>query len=387
MFDRGKPISAIVARTLYDGIGADPLTDQLVVIENGLISEVRPQDQDPADASGFITAEVLAPGFIDMQINGAADVQFNEEPTVDAVARIAAGARQGGTTHILPTFITAPGTDYRQAISAANAAIEAGLPGVLGLHLEGPFLSPERPGIHPPAFIRPLTNEDVEDIGQAKGTVLVTLAPEVQELDLIRALSAAGVLVFAGHSNATAGDMGAAIEAGLTGVTHLFNAQSQITAREPGVVGAALMRPELHAGIIADGLHVDPQNLAMTAQLMGSRLCLVTDAMKTLSGTVTEFDLFGTPITLKQGRLTGPDGTLAGAHLAMDQAVRNAIAMMGVTPTQALQMASTNPARALGLEGQLGRIRPGYRASLSALSQNFESVATIVDGRLFAHAQ
>lgn len=383
MSDHGRPISAIAARTLYDGVHDDPLTDRLVTIEDGTISGIRPLAEAPERGEDTMVVDMLAPGFIDMQINGAADTQFNEEPAVDALARIATGARQGGAAHILPTFITAPNATYLQAIEAANTALQAAVSGVLGIHLEGPFLSPERPGIHPAAFIRPLTHDDVEAIRRARGTVLVTLAPEAQDIDLIRDLTAAGILVFAGHSNATADDMNAAIEAGLTGVTHLFNAQSQVSAREPGVVGSALMCKALSAGIIADGLHVAPQNLAMAARLMGERLCLVTDAMKTLGGTLTRFDLYGTPVTLKDGRLTGPDGTLAGAHLAMDQAVRNAIAMMDRSPAQALRMASTNPARALGLDSQLGRIHPGYRASLSLLSPDFQAVGTVVDGRLF----
>lgn len=383
MSDHGRPISAIAARTLYDGVHDDPLSDQLVTIEDRTISGIRPLPKAPERIEDTMVVDVLAPGFIDMQINGAADTQFNEEPTADALARIAAGARQGGTAHILPTFITAPNARYLHAIEAANTALQATVPGVLGIHLEGPFLSPERPGIHPTAFIRPLTRDDVEAIRRAKGTVLVTLAPEAQDIGLIRDLTAAGVLVFAGHSNATAADMRLAIEAGLTGVTHLFNAQSQVSAREPGVVGSALMRADLFAGIIADGLHVAPQNLAMAARLMGDRLCLVTDAMKTLGGTLTRFGLYGTPVTLKDGRLTGPDGTLAGAHLAMDQAVRNAVTMMGCSPAQALRMVSTNPARALGLDTQLGRIHPGYRASLSILSPDFDAVGTVVDGRLF----
>jgi N-acetylglucosamine-6-phosphate deacetylase len=380
--ETGQPIATLFARTLFDGLSDMPTHDRLIVIDDGMIAQVRwhaPGDPLPP---GTVEADIAAPGFIDMQINGAADTQFNEDPTADAIARIAAGGRKGGTAHILPTFITAPEMDYRHAIAAAEQALEQGVPGVLGIHLEGPFLSPDRPGIHPPRFIRPMTGDDTTAIGQAAGTVLVTLAPECQDVGLVKSLVRSGVRVFAGHSNATAADMDTAIEAGISGVTHLFNAQSPITGREPGVVGSALMRPELVAGIIADGYHVHPQNLAMAARLMGNRLCLVTDAMKTLAGTVTAFDLYGTPVRLDEGCLRGPDRTLAGAHLAMDEAVRNAIAMMNVSPAAAFKMASTNVAHALGLGGELGLIMPGRRASITLLEDELHAQGVVVDGRL-----
>jgi N-acetylglucosamine-6-phosphate deacetylase len=382
LVDHGHRIKTILAHDLYDGLTDHPRTNQLITIANGIIKDIQSVSGKQAVPTGTVEAKVVAPGFIDIQINGAAGAQFNEEPTAEAIDRIAAGARKGGTAHIMPTFITAPGSDYADAIAATNKALETRVPGALGVHLEGPFLSPERPGIHPREFIRKLEQADVDAIESAKGTVLLTLAPECQDHELIRQLVASSVRVFIGHSNAKKPDVERAIEAGVSGVTHLFNAQSQIAARDPGVVGSALMRPELFAGIIADGLHVDPQNLAMVAKLMPERLCLVTDAMKTLAGTLTSFDLYGTTITLDDGRLTGPDGTLAGAHLAMDEAVRNAIAMMDISPAHALRLASTSPARALGLSGQLGAIKPGYRASLTLLNADFQTQRVIVDGTM-----
>ncbi len=379
-----RAVGAVHARALYDGSAEEPLRDQVVEIASGRIATVRPFGGGEGAKAEIISADVVAPGFIDLQINGAADVQFNEEPSVEAIARIAAGARAGGSAHILPTFITAPGIDYEQAIAAANAAQDEGVPGVLGIHLEGPFLSPERPGIHPARYIRPLDETDVANIERAAGAVLVTLAPERQDLALVRRLADRGVRVFAGHSAAGLAEMDEAIDAGVCGVTHLFNAMSQIAGREPGVVGAALMRPELFVSLIADGHHVHPSNMAMAARLAPDRLCLISDAMKTLAGTVTRFDLYGVPVTLGEGCLRGPDGTLAGAHLAMDEAVRNAMSLMNVSPGQALRMVSANPARALGLDHELGRIAPGYRASLTLLNSDLTAKAVIVDGRLHA---
>ncbi|MBO6673467.1 MAG: N-acetylglucosamine-6-phosphate deacetylase [Rhizobiales bacterium] len=387
MTDLGHPIDTIFARTLFDGVGDSPTHDQFISIADGHIAEVRSRATGEAIPGGALKVNIVAPGFIDMQINGAADAQFNEDAAVETLERMAAGARNGGTAHILPTFITAPGRDYVKAIDATNQAIEAQVPGVLGIHLEGPFLSPDRPGIHPAQYIRPLNREDLHRIQNAMGTVLVTLAPECQDHGLIRELVESGVTVFIGHSNARADDIDKAIQVGVSGVTHLFNAQSQITARDHGVVGSALMQPSLFTGIIADGHHVHPQNLAMAAKWMPDRLCLVTDAMKTLAGTTTSFDLYGTPITLHDGRLTGPDGTLAGAHLSMDQAVRNAIAMMQVSLAQAIKMASRNPARALGLSDALGAVKPGLRASLTMMDSKLHAAGVIVDGRAFINAQ
>lgn len=378
--DNDRPVRTIFARTLYDGLADEALPNQFLTIADGAIAGVEACSNEAALAPGTLMADVVTPGFIDMQINGAADTQFNEEPTVDAIARIASGARKGGTAHILPTFITAPDTDYARAIDAANGALRAGISGVLGVHLEGPFLSTKRPGIHPANAIRPLAASDVDIIKTAQGVVLLTLAPEEQDLDLVAELASKGVCIFVGHSQASFADMDAAIAAGVRGVTHLFNAQSQIAGREPGVVGTALMHPELSAGIIADGFHVHPQNLTMAAKLMGERLCLVTDAMKTLAGTLTGFDLYGTEISLADGRLTGPDGTLAGAQLAMDEAVRNAIALMGVSPAQAVKMATANPAMALGISDRLGTIKPGHRASLTLLNSDWQTQGVIVEG-------
>lgn len=371
----------ILAAEVYDGDGGDALKYQLISLANGRIASVEAAPARlPRDT---VEAEVVSPGFIDLQINGAADVQFNDDPTPEAVARIAHGARDGGTAHILPTFITAPRDTYRAAITAVRKAMRHEVPGILGVHLEGPFLSPERPGIHPPNCIRPLTPEDVEAICAAGPVTLVTLAPECQDPALVRGLTRAGVTVFAGHCTPTADQIAAATGDGLSGATHLWNAMPPLAGRAPGLVGRTLTDPRLFAGIIADGHHVDPLNLRLAATMMPDRLCLVTDAMCTLAGTRTGFEIFGVPITLRDGRLTGPGGTLAGAHVAMDESMRNMVRFAGISPGLAIAMASRNPARAIGLGGELGRIAPGYRASLTCLSADFRAERVIVDGQLF----
>lgn len=377
--------TTFLAERLFDGGGGAAATDRLVHVDRGRILAIEPAEgRRPADA---ITVPILAPGFIDLQINGAGDALFNDTPDAQTIGTIAAAARKGGTAHLLPTYITAPGTGFTQALAAVADAVRAGVPGILGVHLEGPFLSPARPGIHPPDAIRPLTGPDCDLICRAAPLMrLVTLAPERQDPALLKRLIASGVRVFAGHSEASDAQMAAAADAGLIGATHLFNAMPPLAGRQPGIVGAVLAEPGLFAGIIADAIHVAPRNLSLAARLMPERLCLVTDAMPTLAGKNTQFTLMGRPIRLIGNRLEGTDGTLAGAHLSMIEAVRNMMALADVSPGRAIAMASANPARALGLERELGAISPGYRASMTLLDDSFAVRQVMVDGRLFAAA-
>lgn len=373
----------VLARQLFDGIGQTGIADQLIELADGKISAIHPATAADLADPNLLSAEIIAPGFIDIQINGAGGVQFNFAPLVATLDQIATGARQGGTAHILPTFITAAGTAYQTAIAVAKQAIDAGVPGILGLHLEGPFLSPERPGIHDPNAIRPITPEDIAALtADFPGPLLLTLAPEKLPAGALGALTKAGVVVFAGHSAATARVMAEAEQQGMRGTTHLFNAMSQITAREPGVVGAVLASPALFAGIIADGQHVAVENLRIAAQLMPDRLCLVTDAMLTLASDTDQFTLNGQQILLRGGRLTNTAGTLAGAHIAMDESLRNMVAFTQLPLAAIFKMASLNPARALGLQHELGLIQPGYRASLTLLSADLKTTAVVVDGSL-----
>jgi N-acetylglucosamine-6-phosphate deacetylase len=369
----------IAARRLFPGGGLPPEKDRVIEVAGGRILSVRSRAEAPRDVV-LRDHEIVAPGFVDLQINGGGGVLFNDAPTVATVERIARAARKGGTAHILPTFITAEGAAYAHALAAVEDAMAGGVPGCLGVHLEGPFLSPSRPGIHPARHIRPMTEEDADRIGAFPHPCLLTLAPEEAEARLIERLIASGVTVFAGHTEATAEEMVRAADLGLSGVTHLWNAMSQLQGRAPGAVGATLTDPRLCAGIIADGLHVHPLNLRLAANAMGDRLFLVTDAMPTLGAEIDAFDLSGVAVRLEAGRLVSPGGTLAGAHLAMDEAVRNMVSLAGVPVADALDMASGRPARVLGLGEALGRITPGFRASLACLHGDLRTVAVMVDG-------
>lgn len=372
--NKSQDSTRILARMLYDGTGAPGRPDVVVEITDGIITRVVPWQR--GSTTNIEEYPVLSPGLIDIQINGANDRQFNDSPTVEALAGMAEGAAKGGTAWILPTFITAPEHDYLAAISSARRAIETGVPGILGLHLEGPFLSPERPGIHEPGAIRRISETDLEALTAGfPGPLLLTAAPEEMPAGALQRLTQAGVIVFAGHSAASYAQMAAAEADGLRGVTHLFNAMSQITVREPGVVGAALASKRLFAGLIADGHHVHWANIGLAGRLMPDRLCLVTDAMCTLAGTRTGFSARGERISLRDGRLTSADGTLAGAHIAMDASIRNLIDHGITAPELAVRMATLNPASALKLQHSIGRVVEGMESGLTAFDRDWQAVA------------
>lgn len=381
--NRGVRPGRVLARLLFDGESLIGLPDRVIELDEGRISAIRLAERADHDDPAIPSADVVAAGFIDLQINGAGGAQFNFDASAAALERIAAGARQGGTAHILPTFITAPGAAYADAIAAVRAAIEGGIAGILGVHLEGPFLSPERPGIHDPLSIRQMTAADIDAItAPFPGPVLMTVAPECLPEGALELLVQAGLTVFAGHSMATSQVMAEAERLGLRGVTHLFNAMTQMSGREPGIVGAVLASKRLFAGIIADVHHVAAENLRIAAQLMPDRLCLVTDAMLTLASDLRQFKLNGQDICLSEGRLTNVRGTLAGAHVAMDESLRNMIRFAEVPLAIALNMASRNPAAAVGLSHELGLVKPGYRASLTFLDADLAATAVVVDGLL-----
>jgi N-acetylglucosamine-6-phosphate deacetylase len=289
--------------------------------------------------------------------------------------------RKGGTTGCLPTLIS----DRCEVIErlAAVAAVCLKIPGVLGFHLEGPAINQSRKGIHPEAEIRVPDQRDLAAIKSfgGRGRSVVTLAPECVPASMIDELVDAGLRVAAGHSDATSDEIRKAVARGVCGVTHLFNAMSQLNAREPGLVGAALEDDRLMAGLICDGIHVDRAALRIAFRCKGrDRLMLVTDAMPLVGTNERQFILLGRQITLRDNRLTGPDGTLAGAHLTMIEAVRNAVAFLDISLDDALIMASRTPAAFLGLEAELGRIAPGYRADLVAFNPKFEVVGTWIGG-------
>ena len=317
-----------------------------------------------ADRHIDLGGALLLPGFIDVQVNGGGGVLFGESPSVAGIQKMAEAHARFGTTGLLPTIISSDLHVIADAIAAVEAAIDEGVPGVLGIHVEGPFLSRERKGIHDASKFRTLDDEAFALLtSMRRGKTIVTLAPEETAPERIAQLAAAGVLVCAGHTNASYGQTREALAHGLRGFTHLFNAMSQISPREPGVVGAALDDPNSWCGLIVDKRHVAAPVLRIALRCKGAdKLMLVTDAMPSVGNPEKTFALQGRTISVENGVCVGPDGTLAGSDLDMAAAVRNSIDELGIDLATAVHMASTTPAGFLGLERELGSIAPGYRA-------------------------
>jgi len=316
-----------------------------------------------------------------VQVNGGGGVLFNDDPSIESIQAIGQAHRHFGTTGFLPTLISDDLDVVARAIEAVRAAIGHGVPGVLGIHIEGPFLNADRRGVHDAGKLRSLDAAAVELLSTPHGGItMVTLAPERTTPELIRALSAAGVIVSAGHTNATFDELQPALAAGLRGFTHLFNAMSPLTSREPGAVGAALAAEQAWCGLIVDGHHVHPEvmKLALRAK-RHDRFMLVTDAMPSVGSDLKSFRIQGRSITVTGDRILDEDGRLAGAHLDMASAVRNSVKLLGADLATALRMGSRNPAEFLGL-ADVGRIATGQRANLVLLDDELQVRGTWIDG-------
>jgi N-acetylglucosamine-6-phosphate deacetylase len=377
----GNGRSALAAGHVFDGVRLHE--SSAVVLDGSCIAAVVPRSELP---SGIMVHELpegawLAPGFIDLQVNGGADILFNDSPTPESILAIAAAHRKFGTTGLLPTLISDTPAKMKAALEAVQTLIEAE-PSVLGIHLEGPFLSPEKAGIHDRGVIRRPTPEDERLLSlPRKGKILMTLAPEEVPAGFIGRLAQAGVHLSLGHSMATYAQTKTAVAEGITGFTHLFNAMRPLAAREPGPIPVALESPDVWYGLIVDGIHVDPAMLRLALRGAG-RPMLVTDAMPPVGGERSGFMLQGRKITVRSGRCSSPEGTLAGAALDMASAVRNCVDLVGVPLTQALRFASAHPASFLGLDHMLGRLAAGCRADIVAFEpKRLDVLATWVAGR------
>lgn len=370
--------TALVGALVFDGEAL--LEGRAVIVEAGrIVGLVRDADV-PAGTEQKKIAGILAPGFIDTQVNGGGGVLFNDTPTVEGITTIGAAHRRYGTTGFLPTLITDTRDLMATAISATEEAIAAGVPGVLGVHLEGPFINPERKGAHDPRYIRAVDDADLALLtASRKGRTLVTIAPEVVPVEAIARLAAGGCLVSAGHTLATYEQVALARSAGLTAFTHLYNAMPPLAGRAPGPIGLALEDAGTRFGLIVDLIHVAAPAIRIAAAAGHDRTMLVTDAMPSV-GSDVPFTLNGRIVNRIDGRLTLPDGTLAGSDLDMAGAVRNCVHAIGLPIEAALRMASRNPAEFLGLGRELGYISPGFRANLVLLDDDLRATATWIDG-------
>jgi len=359
------------------------LDHHALVVDGGSIRALvddndRPRRGEEIDLGGG----VLAPGFIDWQINGGGGVLFNAEPTVDAIARIAHAHRREGVTGFLPTVVTDAPDVLAAALTAARKA-HVRVPGALGVHVEGPFIDPRRKGVHPAEFIRPMREKDADAlIAMRAGAMVVTLAPASAPLELIARLADAGILVSLGHSDATAEEANAVFDAGARAATHLFNAMSQLNSRAPGVVGAVLADPRIICGLIADGehAHAAAYRAAIAAKGPGG-VALVSDAMPPAAGGPDTFELQGRRMRRAGLKLVDENGTLAGAAITIRDAVRYVATTLGLPLAAALTMATLTPARLLGLDDRIGRLAPGFAADLVHLTDALDVAEVWMGGQ------
>lgn len=327
---------------------------------------------------------MILPGFIDIQVNGGGGVQFNEQPSVEGICAIGAAHRRFGTTGFLPTLLSDDLSVVAKAIAAVGSAMAIGVPGLLGIHIEGPFLNKVHKGAHDAAVFRAIDEQAVDLLSSLKtGTTLVTLAPEMTTAQTLRELVSRGVVVAAGHTDATFAEATQGLRSGLTGFTHLFNAMSPLKARAPGAVGAALYDRDSYCSLIVDGHHVDPivLQIALRAKNL-DRIMLVTDAMSCAGTDQRSFSLQGRTILVNGGCCMDERGTLAGTALTMIQAVKNAVSLLALDLSQAVRMASEYPATFLRLNHMLGRVAPGYRANLVIADDNLNVLGTWINGHL-----
>ena len=359
------------------------LNGATIVVEDGRITHISDAASGQAvDHAIDLDGGWLMPGFVDTQVNGGGGVLFNDTPTVEGIAAIGAAHRPFGTTAFLPTLISDTPDVIALALDAVDAAILAGVPGVLGIHIEGPVISPARKGIHDPTRFQDLDDELLALLTRPRlGRVMVTLAPERVTSAQIATLTAAGVLISIGHSDADHATASAGMAAGITGVTHLFNAMSPLVHRAPGVVGAVLDDQAVYCGIIVDGFHVDDAVLRIALRARPhDRFMLVSDAMPCVGAAEKSFVLQGREIHVEGGRCVGADGTLAGSDLDMAGAVRNTVDRLGVAPEIAAAMAATYPAAFLRLSQERGTLQVGRTADWVVLTRDLHPVGTWIGG-------
>lgn len=363
--------------------GSDVLTDHAVVIENELIKKVCPISELPEGIEvRDLDGANLSPGFIDLQLNGCGGVMLNDEITAETMQIMHKANLKSGCTSFLPTLITSSDEDMRAVITAAREYHNQYQNQSLGLHLEGPYLNVAKKGIHSVDHIRKSDSDMIELICENSDLVAkVTLAPELNDPEHIERLHKAGVVVSIGHTNATYAEARQGFESGITFATHLFNAMTPMVGREPGVVGAIYDTPEVYAGIIADGFHVDYANIRIAHKIKGEKLVLVTDATAPAGADMEYFIFVGKKVYYRDGKCVDENGTLGGSALTMIEAVQNTVEHAGIALDEALRMATLYPATAIGVESKLGRIKKGMVANLAVFDRDFNVKATVVNGQ------
>ena len=363
--------------------GSDVLDGHAVLIEEGFIHSVCPTTELPVNIeTKDLKGANISPGFIDLQLNGCGGVMLNDEITADTMQTMHLANLRSGCTSFLPTLITSSDEDMKSAIAAAREYHAKYQNQSLGLHLEGPYLNVLKKGIHSVDHIRPSDDSMINLIcDNADLITKVTLAPEQNKSEHIERLKQAGVVVAIGHTNATYAEARQGFESGITFATHLFNAMTPMAGREPGVVGAIYDTPEVYAGIIADGFHVDYANIRIAHKLKGEKLVLVTDATAPAGAEMDHFIFVGKKVYYRDGKCVDENGTLGGSALTMIEAVQNTVEHVGIALDEALRMATLYPAAAIGIDDQLGRIKKGMVANLAVFDRDFNVQATVVNGQ------
>ncbi|MEF1255737.1 MULTISPECIES: N-acetylglucosamine-6-phosphate deacetylase [unclassified Vibrio] len=363
--------------------GSDVLVDHAVIINNDVIDSVCPVSELP---QGIETRDLnganVSPGFIDLQLNGCGGVMLNDEITAETMQIMHQANLKSGCTSFLPTLITSSDEDMRQAVAAAREYHAKYQNQSLGLHLEGPYLNVMKKGIHSVDYIRPSDNNMIDFMcDNADVIAKVTLAPEHNDLVHIERLKQAGIVVSIGHTNATYAEARRGFEAGITFATHLFNAMTPMVGREPGVVGAIYDTPDVYAGIIADGFHVDYANIRIAHKIKGEKLVLVTDATAPAGADMDYFIFVGKKVYYRDGKCVDENGTLGGSALTMIEAVQNTVEHVGIALDEALRMATLYPAKAIGMADKLGLVKKGMIANLTVFDRDFNVQATVVNGQ------
>ena len=363
--------------------GSNVLVDHAVIIKDDLIKAVCPLTDLPQDiTTQDLKGANVSPGFIDLQLNGCGGVMLNDEVTADTMQTMHKANLKSGCTSFLPTLITSSDEDMRQAIAAAREYQTKYKNQSLGLHLEGPYLNVMKKGIHSVDFIRPSDDNMINTMCENSDVIAkVTLAPEHNNPQHIERLAKAGIVVSIGHTNATYTEARNSFESGITFATHLFNAMTPMVGREPGVVGAIYDTPDVYAGIIADGFHVDYANIRIAHKIKGEKLVLVTDATAPAGANMDYFIFVGKKVYYRDGKCVDENGTLGGSALTMIEAVQNTVEHVGIALDEALRMATLYPAKAIGVDNKLGRIKKGMVANLAVFDRDFNVQATVVNGK------
>lgn len=374
---------ALVNGRIYTG--HEILDNHAVVITDGLLERVCPRDALPADiALRDVSGALIAPGFIDLQLNGCGGVQFNDDIdalSVETLEIMQRANEKSGCTSFLPTLITSSDALMKRAIDTMRAYKSKHQHQALGLHLEGPWLNKAKKGTHNPDLIRLPDPALVRYLcDNADVITKVTLAPENAGDAVIRQLTQAGIIVSAGHSNATYDEAKAGFRAGVTFATHLYNAMPAFAGREPGLIGALFDAPDVYCGIIADGLHVHYANVRNAKRIKGNKLVLVTDATAPAGAEIDKFIFAGKTIYYRDGLCVDENGTLSGSAITMIESVRNAVEQVGIALDEALRMATLYPAQAMGVDKQLGTVEAGKVANLTVFTRDFKIIKTFVNG-------